>query len=255
MFPSFRRKVLPDVKLFSEKWRAAALCLALCGAAPVHADELVVLVDTGTEMPMARINGGLLLGGLHKDLGEALAVRLGRAPRFLLLPRKRIEVVLENGGADLLCLYQPAWLPEHKGWSQAFFPFEDVLIADRSVRRPLALAELAGRPVGTLFGYRYPELERALGEAFVRDDAPSSESNVRKMAAGRVHYALTTRLELDYRRKTGALPELHPPLLLKRYRTQCALSARSRISLAELNHAIDGLVGDGTLDAIVLRYR
>src|ERR1700741_5020922 len=89
------------------------LCLAslLLAATPVPAAELVVLVDTGTEMPMAGFHGGQLVDGIHKDLGEALARNMGRHASFVLLPRKRIALALENGKADLICMYIPAWLP------------------------------------------------------------------------------------------------------------------------------------------------
>ena len=59
----------------------------LCALAlPAAAADLVILVDTATEMPMARFDHYRLVEGVHKDVGEALAKALGRTPKFLALP-------------------------------------------------------------------------------------------------------------------------------------------------------------------------
>lgn len=66
----------------------------------------MVLVDTGTEMPMANFRDRQLVEGIHKDLGVALANKLGREAS-LPLPRKGIALALESGESDLICLYPP----------------------------------------------------------------------------------------------------------------------------------------------------
>ncbi|MBJ7311841.1 substrate-binding periplasmic protein [Rugamonas sp. CCM 8940] len=231
---------------------------AAAAAAAVHrtqAGELVVLVDTGTEMPMAQFHGGQLSGGIHMELGRALAQKMGKTPRFLALPRKRIALALNDGQADLLCMYVPAWLPGQFLWSEPFFPMSEVLVTQVSAARPHALAELAGQPIATVLGYTYPILEQALGGAFVRDDGPSNESNFRKMAVGRMHHVLTQQSSLDYHQKVGSRLQVHPPLLVKHYLGQCAVSPRGQASLAEVNAAIAQLLRDGAVQHIMANYR
>ncbi|HEV7815961.1 MAG TPA: transporter substrate-binding domain-containing protein [Janthinobacterium sp.] len=238
--------------------RCAALVLGLLAAgfgARVQAGTLSMLVDTGTEMPVAQLHASQVLGGLQKDLGEALASRLGRTANFTALPRKRIAEALENGKADLLCMYLPEWLPGDFNWSQGFFPIVEVVISDLSVAAPHTLADLAGQTVGTVLGYSYPEMEQALGSAFVREDAPSAENNLRKMSIGRIHYALTTTAYLAYHLKTGGPMALHAPLVVKSYRTECAVSRRGQVSVGEVNTAIGQIVRDGTLNRILMRYQ
>ncbi|PHV07623.1 ABC transporter substrate-binding protein [Janthinobacterium sp. BJB412] len=234
---------------------ALALMLVCAAAHPASAAELVVLVDTGTEMPMAEFRDGQLAGGMHLDLGRALAQKMGRTPRFLALPRKRIALALEAGRADLLCMYVPAWLPGNFHWSEPFFPLREVLLTDAGAARPRGLAELAGQPIATVLGYTYPTLEQALGGAFVRDDGPSNESNFRKMAVGRMHHVITQQSSLDYHQKVGAKLQVHPPLLVKHYLGQCAVSPRGHAGLAEVDAAIAQLVKDGTVQHIMADYR
>ncbi len=233
------------------------LCLAslLLPLARLSAAELVVLVDTGTEMPMAGFSNGRVVDGIHKDLGEALAHKMGRSVSFLALPRKRIALALESGKADLICMYVPDWLPGNFKWSQPFFPMKEVVVSDTTVPRPNSLADLYGQPIATVLGYYHPELQQALGAGFIRDDGPSSASNLRKMAVGRMHHALTQQSTLDYHQKIGDRLSVYPPLEVKTYMAQCAVSARGRVDVREVNKAIAQIVREGGVGHIMAHYQ
>jgi polar amino acid transport system substrate-binding protein len=231
-------------------------CWLLSMLIPARAGDLVILVDTATEMPMARFERYRLVDGIHRDIGLALAAHMKRTPKFMSLPRKRIVRALADGSADVLCSYVPEWLDGSFHWTQAFIPIVEVLIADLSVERPRDIAELAGKPIGTVLGYSHPEMAALLGEGFVRADGPNTEANFRKVAAGRIKYALTGKSFLDWRLKQGDLRlTLHPPLVVKSYMGQCAVSPKGRAGLAEVDHAITQMLKDGTVNAIVARYR
>ena len=220
------------------------------------AGDLVILVDTGTEMPMARFEKWHLVDGIHRDIGLELARRMNRTPKFMSLPRKRIVKALEEGAADVLCSYVPEWLDGKFYWSQPFIPIVEVLIADRSVERPHDVRELAGKPIGTVLGYAHPELEEILGDGFVRSDGPTTEANLRKVAAGRIKYAVTGKSFLDWRLKKGDLMlTLHPPMVVKSYMGQCAVSRKGRAKLADVDRAIGEMIRDGSVNAIVARYK
>jgi ABC-type amino acid transport substrate-binding protein len=238
------------------------LITALLAIAPGHgparaaeAAPLVVLVDTGTEMPMANFRDGQLVEGIHMDLGAALANRLGREASFLPLPRKRIALALESGQADLICLYLPPWLPGAFEWSRGFYPMSTVVVTDTSVARPRGLKDLSGQPVATVLGYYYPELDLALGAGFIRDDGHSATANLRKVAAGRLHHAITQQSTLDYYLKVGEKLSLHPPLVVKTYMAQCAVSPKGKVGVADVNKAISALVKDGGLARIIASYQ
>ncbi len=51
----------------------------------------------------------------------------------------------------------------------------------------------------------YPELEKALGENFLRDDSPSVDKAIRKLMAGRFRYVLVDKLSLEYQSRTEPL--------------------------------------------------
>lgn len=221
-----------------------------------QAGDLVILVDTATDMPMARFERYVLVDGIHRDIGLELARRMKRTPRFMALPRKRIAKALQDGTADVLCSYVPEWLDGKYQWSQPFIPIVELLITGKNVERPHDVAELAGKPIGTVLGYAHPELIAILGQGFVRADAPNTEANLRKLAAGRINYALVGKSFLDWRlvRAEPAL-SLHPPLVVKSYMGQCAVSPKGRAKLADVDRAVGQMVKDGTLTAIMAKYK
>ena len=237
----------------------AIRCLLVCLfvlTLPARAADLLVLVDTGTDMPMARFNHGRLLEGIHKDFGEALAAELGRKVRFVTLPRKRIEKALATGEGDLLCSYVPEWLSGSYSWSEPFLPITEVLVTPANLPRPASLEDVAGQRLGTVLGYYHPELEAALGKGFVREDGPNALINLQKLAAGRVQHAVTDLALIEYFRKTGVLTQaLHPPLPVKHYMGQCALSPKGQVTLGEVNAAIAVLLREGSIAAIAAKYR
>ncbi|NHZ89151.1 transporter substrate-binding domain-containing protein [Massilia sp. CCM 8733] len=224
--------------------------------ARLQAAELAVLVDTSTEMPMARFERGRLAEGIHKDIGQALAGAMGRTAVFVALPRKRIVRALEDGSADVLCSYVPEWLGGSFRWSQAFIPITEVLITARSATRPRVVADVAGQPIGTVLGYSHPELDDMLGKGFIRDDSASSLLNLRKLGVGRVRHVVTAKFFLDYRQKLGdPVLALHPPLSVKHYMGQCAVSPKGKVKLADVDKAIGRLIASNAIPAILARYQ
>lgn len=225
-------------------------------AAAAVPKPLVMVVDTSAVMPEARNDGDQVLEGIHRDLAAVFARRLGRPVLMRALPRKRISQELEAGRADLVCDYQPAWLPGPFRWSRAFIPDETVLVSGAGQPAPGQLADVAGQRLGTVLGYAYPEVAGVLGAGFLRDDAPDAVANLRKLALGRVPHALTGRRLLDYQRHIGAFTlAIHPPLAVAEVLGQCALSPKADVPLATLNAAIRALVAEGDLARILGRYR
>lgn len=235
----------------------ALLPALLVGAAPAHAGEaLVMLVDLSGVMPTIRIEHGQVREGINHDLALLLGERLGREPRFLLMPRRRIADALERGEADLLCDYLPAWLPGPFAWSRPFLPSAYWVVTRRDRPAPASLQALAQQRLGTVRGYAYPELEAALGGPLLREDAPNGEASLRMLALERVDHLVVVQRFLEYQQRIGAFTTpLHPPLKVSSYLAQCALSPRSGISLEQLNQALISIANDGSLERLLHRYR
>lgn len=233
--------------------------LLLCVLSSLHAEParpLLMLVENSALMPQARLEGDRVVEGLHLDLGQALARRLGRELVARPVPRKRLAEALQRGEGDLLCDYQSDWLPGAFSWSRPFIPDQALLVSAATAPAPSGLTALAGQPVGTVRGYVYPEVVDALRAGFIRDDAPDAVANLQKLELGRVKHALTGRRVLEYQQRIGRFRlALHAPLVVSEVMAQCALSPSSPVGMAALNAAIQGLVSDGELNRLLGRYR
>lgn len=239
--------------------RRSLLGMAVFATAPACADEAVlhVLVDGSLEMPQAGFRDGRAVDGLQYLIAVEIAQRLGRTARFRLVPRRRMAQLLAEGQeADLACNYIPGWLPGPLHWSRPYLDDADLLVTATRRPAPAQLQDVMGQRIGTVTGFLYPETETALGSNFVRDDAPNLITNLRKLASGRIDHAIVGRVTFDYLQRHGEVPlELHPPLVIARLRTACALSPRSALALPQLDASLAAMQADGSLARIVDRYR
>jgi ABC-type amino acid transport substrate-binding protein len=213
------------------------------------------IAPTGASMPLAHFEDGKLVGGIIKDLGEAIATRLGRSAHFSSIPPKRVNLVLTSGQSDGLCYAMPHWLDGDFNWSKPVVTDRAILIARTEAPPIHKIEDLAGKTIGMVMGYRYPDLEKVIGSNFQRDEAPSMELNFRKLEAERVPYAVGASLNYDYQRHLGAMQDSRVELTLERYDTMCAFSRLSHVSFDEVNRAIDQLIADGSVTAILSHYR
>jgi polar amino acid transport system substrate-binding protein len=117
------------------------------------------------------------------------------------------------------------------------------------------LAELADLRVGTVSGYRYPQLDAALGSHFLRDDGPTAEHSLRKLLAGRSQYAIVEQLMADFQLRGDPEHRLRIELVVNRFQPQCAFSQRSKLDHAQMKRALDTLIDDGSIDKILAHYR
>ncbi len=231
----------------------AALLLAL--PAGLRAAEIVFIAPANHAMPLMQFEDGQLKSGILKDLGDAFAKRLGLEPRYITVPSKRVSMVLQRGDADCLCYALPGWLDGEFDWSRPIMADGGVLVARADAPRIRTLSELAGQRVGTVSGYRYPQLDEALGPRFLRDDGPTAEHSLRKLIAGRSQYAIVEELMAGYHQRIDPGHPLRIDLVISRFQARCAFSRRARLDTARMNHALDSLIDDGSIERILARYR
>lgn len=207
-------------------------------------------------MPMAFIADSKVVGGIHRDVGLALARELNAEPQFVVMPRKRIPGALQQGKGHIACHFLPEWLPGDFDWSEPFMPNALLLLSNARVPRPANLSTLRGIPIGTVLGFVYPDVERILGSEFVREDAADATLNLMKFDAGRANYALTGEVFLRYQQgRNGLAVHVQDPLVVKRYLASCAVSRTTPYPVAEINRAIRGIRDRKVLEAIYEKYR
>jgi len=238
-------------------WRrlGSVLGIALSLSAQAEPGAIVFVAPTNDSMPLARFKGDEIEGGIIKDLGDAIAARMGLSPRYVSLPSARVSEGMNKGRADCLCYALPEWLTGSFYWSDPVIEDAEE-IASRTDAPPItALEDLIDEPLGTVIAYHYQEVEAALGSHFRREDAKSMELNIRKIAAGRMRYAIVEKLPFDYALRRNPTDQIRVALVYAPFAARCAMSSHSAIPFAAFDAAVKSLIADGTVAQIIAAYR
>jgi ABC-type amino acid transport substrate-binding protein len=235
-----------------------ALLIALLlppAAARAAPAELVLLTPLESTLPLARFEQGQLAGGIIKDIGDALAQRMGRRASYVGSGTAGVKQMLSSGRADIMCHVLPAWIDGDYLWTEPLFPDAEMVAGYGNAPHLRSLKDLKDKRVGTVAGYRYPRVEQVLGKRFARVDAPSMEHNLQSVLKGEVPYTIISEATLAYLKRSDAGLPLRPELVFAAFKTQCAVSRNSRVPLAEITQALDAMSKDGSIDQILARYR
>ncbi|MDR7296623.1 ABC-type amino acid transport substrate-binding protein [Pelomonas aquatica] len=250
-FPNGRRTA-------RQRWGRLVLTAVLAswvGAASAEPPVLRIVAPANQSMPMLRLEGHRPVDGVLKDLGELLAQRLGLSPVFIALPSKRAGPAVASGAADLLCYVKPEWLDVQVLWTQSFLSGTGIIAAGPNAPPVSRLHDLRDEPLGTVLGYRYPVIDQAFNQAIRREDVADAETNLRRLALGRLHFVVTDRAALAYYLKANPTAALREVLEVEHYQLGCALSPGKADLLQPLNKAIDRIQLDGSVAKLLGRYR
>jgi polar amino acid transport system substrate-binding protein len=231
------------------------IVVALLPAAAQASGELLMIAPLNQTMPLAQFENDKITGGILKDLGEAIARRMGRSPAFISVAGDQVSTTLAQGKADAICYVRPFWIDGDYNWSRPLIPDAELVasLPDAPVVR--SLMDLRDRPVGTVGGYRYPRVEQVLGLRFLRQDSTTMEENLRKMMQGTFSHTVVGQATLAYQLKVNKGLKLRSDLVFASFTAQCAFSKRSNAVFGEADKAINSLIDDGSVDAILARYR
>jgi polar amino acid transport system substrate-binding protein len=200
-------------------------CL-LFSSKPCQAE--VVTVYTNVNFAPLVISDGV---GLYPDMVAYLnSLKLGNLSfKLSYLPRKRLQVKLEEGSLDGIVIgMAPQWFDDVGQtkylWTAPFS--EDKFVLVSNVGKPVSTehpASLAGTSVGMTLGYVYPGIEPWIAaNGLVRSDAPTEEKNIGKLLLERVDCIVVSRTVINYYIKLHGLQgKLHMaplpgPLALRR---------------------------------------
>ncbi|HEX8612456.1 MAG TPA: transporter substrate-binding domain-containing protein [Telluria sp.] len=223
-------------------------------AAPAGAD-LVMIAPLNQTMPLAQFRNDKLSGGILKDLGDAIARRLGRGIAYVSVASEQVSEALTAGKADGICYVRPFWIDGHYDWSRPLIADAEVVASAQDAPPVRSLADLRDRPVGTVAGYRYPRVEQVLGLRFQRSESATMEDNLRKLMAGSVRHTVIGQSTMAYQMRINKALKLRQDLVYASFKAQCAFSKKAKVPFEELDQAINSLIADGSVDAILARYR
>ena len=231
--------------------------LPLCASTAVHAapGEYIMIAPLDQAMPIVRFENGILTGGILKDLGDAMARRLGRRAVYLSVDVPGVKHVLTSGRADGMCYVMPFWIDGDYNWSTPLLPDTEMVVARGDALHIGSLRALRNKPVGTVEGYRYPRIEQVLGKGFKRVDALTIEQNIQQILAGKTQYAVIGETTMSYLQRQYPALHLRPELVFINFKAQCAFSRKSQVPFEQVNSVIETMLKDGSVEQILARYR
>lgn len=233
---------------------AFSLLLPLATAVAAEG-ELLMIAPLNQTMPLAQFESEKLTGGILKDLGDAIAQRLGRRAAYLSVAGDQVGAALSKGKADGICYVRPFWIDGNFDWTRPVIPDAELVASIPSAPVIRSLHDLRDRPIGTVASYRYPRVEQVVGLRFRRSDSPTMEENLRRMVDGTVRHTIIGQATMNYQLKVNKALKLRPDLVFASFSAQCAFGKRGNVAFSDVNNAVNTLIDDGTVGAILARYR
>lgn len=194
---------------------AMLFALLLARSAPAQDTKVITVYTSAGFAPLMLADGR----GLYPDLIAYLNQRKPGALTFRLqyMPRKRLQVKLEDGSIDGLVIgMTPEWFDDVEQkkylWSAPFATdrYALVSLAAKPVS-PGAPASMVGASVGVTLGYSYPGIDTWLSASgMLRSEGPSDEKNLEKLLLGRVDCVIVAESMARYfMRAHGMASRLH----------------------------------------------
>ncbi|AHL76452.1 amino acid ABC transporter substrate-binding protein [Stutzerimonas stutzeri] len=216
-------------------------------------------ISDSSTMPMISFDNGQPNGGILHELHRSIAEKLGRKAEQQVVSRTRVQSLLVNGEVDVNCYTNPAWLaielPNYR-WSVPFMAQQTVLVA-RAETTATDLAHLHGERIGTVLGFYYPDVDALfLNGTLTRDDARTEYQGLMKLEAGRIRYAVSTQVAVDwFNRNRPENTRLKTVDQINEFSVHCVVRDEPDVPAAEILNAMQELKKAGTFDAILSRYR
>lgn len=237
------------------------LAALLLFARSATADEatLKFSVADSWSMPLIELQDYQPVNGILFDIMQSLARQVGRTAEYHVLPRLRVQAALERGDVDIRCYAAQAWVPNLSGdylWSLPILYQRDLLIASAETAAGPYPRQFDNETIGTVLGYNYPELQTLFNShQLVREDARSQEQALRKLAARRYHYAVSSQLVLDwFNRELPGNSQLTAISLISEQPAGCIVRNDPTLPTQQILRTLVRMRVSGEIQQIVDRY-
>lgn len=209
-------------------------------------------------MPLAEFSAdGAPKDGVMPKIIRAIGEASGLPWEMVTLPRQRLDDAVETGEIDVRCYSRPDWTrsPDDYVWSEPIMTHRNLLIARPGAAQVKSLADLAGRSVATVLGFRYTWLDRVIPSAPITQHVAPTERNVALMVGlGRSDYGFINELTLNYlRSREPALDRVETiDLHLEELEVRCGVRrSLDSIRIGAILSAIAALRSSGALQKIL----
>lgn len=138
--------------------------------------------------------------GIVLDVSKTVAEEAGFIAKLVPLPRKRIEGFLVEGKIDVQCHTNPAWYTNpNLIWSVPLYVDSDVVVSTRKLPSLDAFHESKDFKLGTVLGYKYPEIAPYFAAGNIkRFNSTSSKGSFARFVKGELDGFVSSFSEANY---------------------------------------------------------
>lgn len=219
---------------------------------------LRVSVATSNQMPLIDWKEGEKVGGgLLYDLYKAIAAEGGFQLDWKVVPRARLDDLVERKLLDLRCYTAKEWVgnPDLYLWSKSFVTQEEAFIGyfkkDSEVSQNNL--ELENQTVAVVAGYKYKSLEsEAKKRNLTQVEVSKPEAMMELLLSGRVQYGLFTLSAFKWlvRNKNLTESSFTAPVALETQKISCAIPKGSAFPAEKLLKIVNKVIDEKGKDLV-----
>ncbi len=245
--------------IFVSTWARADIAQSADASTP----PLIMSYWSDSGPPFIYLENGQVTGGIVWAIGNELGKTMGVKIEYRLLPTKRVELGLLDGGVHVACMSNPQWF-EHDAkrfeWSSPLFVTTDNFIVIKGKQDSISKwQDLDGKRLGVYVNYVYHQqiMDRFKARRSLPVTVRGLETGLKMLEAGRIdaliefgmianHYINTHNLKSRY--ELARQPA-------DRYELSCALSKMSPHDNEAIKKAIDLMITNQQIQRILQFYK
>ncbi|MDB6143964.1 MAG: amino acid transporter substrate-binding protein [Pseudomonas sp.] len=237
----------------------SVLLLVISGLSFAAEAPLRFSIADSWSMPLILIDGDKPRDGVLFDIMQSLSRQVGRPAEYHVLARMRMQIALERGEIDVRCYAAQSWMPNQSGdyiWSLPLMIQRDLLISTPDNAAPVRPEQMHDASIGTVLGYVYPTLQHLFdNHQLQREDARSQDMVLKKLQAGRYHYAVVNEWSLNWFNRTLA-PEqrLRAVSIIEEQPVGCVVRNDPNVPVQRILRTLLRMKMSGEIDEIIQRY-
>ena len=241
------------------QWKNNILAAVLLGFAGVSNQALAATFEVGFyDYPPMMIEANK--SGVYQDIFSALSKLMGDEFNIRYYPYPRIGLLFNNGQLDIEPGVYPGWVQGQAipgVFSIAFGKVVDVLVFQSGKRFAVkSPADLAGKAVGLVRGYAYPDLRDLIESGQIeRRNGLNEQQLLTMLAASRFDQVIVNKAVAQYNiQKVPEYRHFEVGDVMNAYDVSMRVSPEQAVWLPKLNAAILELKKTGVIDKIYAKY-
>lgn len=198
----------------------------------------------------------IITGGIIKEITDEVTFRTGLTFTYFFPPRKRLDIEIAQGTLHVIPMANPAWFSKSDLflWSSPIFKEKLEFLTLKSFKGSITgFTGLEGLRIGMSEGFVYEAFPTNFN--FYREDAATVARNIKRLKEGWIDALYGEELDILYHLKENADLFIVHPWSPSTSVYSWAVSKSLGENGIRIVSTIETMIADGTIEAILAKYR